>query len=217
MKTTLALYSLLILASAAQTLTPSDADLPIPVEDPAVVAPATADPELINTPSRNVGLDVEAYVNSVLSSLDMRNRKLDPFGRYQDPAYKPIQAPQLTRHATRARAVKIPLSDHIRLLPISMVNPAGGEFLIAASTYRVGDVLKLKTSAAEPLRVKVLSIRTDSVTFEDLATGETAAKDLTILPDGMSRGGEDIHPPGLVPKSDDHTIDLTDEDPLSQR
>ncbi|GAA5484420.1 hypothetical protein [Haloferula sargassicola] len=217
MKTIFVISAALSLTGLSQTLAPVPAP-PSGADSATSSAPEAKDnaPELINTPSRNVGLDVEAYLRSVESSLDMRNRQLDPFGRYQDPNRKAVVQQPLARH-TITKARTIPFSDHVNQLPISGV-VSGKEFLIGARTYRIGDQLTLKIERGE-LRVQVIAIGSDSVTFQDLASEESATKHLGILPPGMERGNKQSLPPGFVPLDQNPTIDLTPgtEDPLSQR
>ncbi|MBB5352358.1 hypothetical protein HNR46_002603 [Haloferula luteola] len=202
MKAATLLFALFISAAAGQSFS-----IPGNVPNPAPEGEGTVDREIVNTPSRYAVLNVDAYLRSVSASFDMRNRKLDPFCRYQDPNYRPVQ-PVVSRVSKRPTAVrKIPLSDYVNRLAITGINATRREFLMGFRTFHAGDTLRVKTEAGI-LSLEVLAIEPNRITFQNTESSETAIKQFEILPDGMTRGAA-TQPPGLVPNDEDATIDLT--------
>lgn len=216
MKTLQSILSLaLALPLAAQSLDPA-------VPDAAEVAAAVATEkkeeqlsELIAMPSRYVGIDADAYIQTVLASFEMRGRARDPFARHQDPNYKP-PTPVITKKAVKKYKPEpvTPFSDIVEAIPITAIIPAQGKFLVGGRSYAVGSRLKLNTGKDEPLVVHVVGIDSNRVNFRHGITNETAAHVLRVLPGGMSRGSG-IVPAGVVPTNTEDTIDLSGSTPNS--
>lgn len=187
-----------------ETQEPQDATV-----QPSASTEVATDGELINTPSKNVGLDVEAYVRFIRNSLDIRNRRIDPFGRYQDPNYKPAQKPTLTRRSSqKTQALKVPFGDQVASIPITIIDAGAGQFIVNSRTYKIGESFPLKTGNGTSVRITPIRIESGGVTFRNDETGETANKDLGILPNGMSRG-TNFTPAGLIPPTEDRAIDIS--------
>jgi hypothetical protein len=216
MKTTASILGLaLSLPLAAQSLESVDPA----TSDASIAAPeATADKtsELIAVPSRYVGIDADAYVQTILSSFEMRSRARDPFGRHQDPNFKP-PTPVIAKKAVKKYKPEpvTPFSDIVEAIPITAIIPAQGKFLVGGRAFSVGSRLKLNTGKDEPLTVHVVGIDQNRVNFRHGVTNETAAHVLKVLPGGMIRGGGEARPDGIIPANADDTIDLSGSSPNS--
>ena len=216
MKTIPSILSLaLVLPLAAQSL---DSVNPVNPEaslaTPEVESDGTA--ELIAIPSRYAGIDGDAYIQTILASFEMRGRARDPFGRHQDPNFKP-PTPVVTKKAVKKYKPEpvTPFSDIVEAIPITAIIPAQGKFLVGGSSYSVGARLKLNTGKDEPLTVHVVGIDNNRVHFRHGITNETAAHVLKVLPGGMTPGAAGARPPGFIPAGSDDTIDLSGGNPNS--
>ncbi|GAA5476548.1 hypothetical protein Hhel01_00020 [Haloferula helveola] len=166
--------------------------------------------ELITQPSRYVGLDLDAYLRSLSSSFEMRTRARDPFGRHQDPNFKP-PAPKITRKPKPGQIVKeraTPFPDIVAAIPITTIIPGKQKFLIGGQSYGIGQRLKLNTGKSEPLIVHVVSVETDRVTFRNGLTNELAAHTFEPLPGGMTPGTPS-KPAGLEVNDGEVPIDIS--------
>lgn len=175
--------------------------------EPATPAP---DPELINEPSRYAGIDIEAYIHAVSSTFSMRNRERDPFGRYQDPNYKPPVPKAAPRTIAKYKPAPVtPFSDIVAAIPITTIIAGQSKFLVKDRSFRTGDQIKLKTSGGKVITVHVVSVASDRVKFRHGTTNETAEQSLHLLPGGMQRGGGSILPRGLTDPNDQAPIDIS--------
>jgi hypothetical protein len=166
--------------------------------------------ELLKQPSRYAAADSEAYVEAVLSRCEILQRDRDPFGRHQDPNYKPPK-PVVEKKPTIARYKPepvTPFSDIVAAIPITAVIPAQSKFLVGGRAFSVGSQLKLNIGKDEPLTVHVVGIDANRVTFRHGDTNEVASHALQVLPGGVSRG-TGIIPAGVIPTSADDTIDVS--------
>lgn len=205
----------LVLPLAAQSLesvdpASSDASTPVPeVEE-------EKDKELIAVPSRYAGIDADAYIRTLLGSFEMRGRARDPFGRHQDPNFKP-PTPVVAKKAVQKYKPEpvTPFSDIVEAIPITAIIPAQGKFLVGGRAFSVGSRLKLNTGKDEPLTVHVVGIDNNRVNFRHGITNETASHVLKMLPGGMIRGGGEARPEGVIPADADHTIDVSGGSPNS--
>lgn len=224
MKTSARLLLLLTSSAVAQnfgSLAPAPADAPKEAAPAAAAEEAvattggesTVDPDLINTPSRYAGIDLDGYVRTLLASFDIRTRETDPFAFYQDPSKKPpeptINKPSAPRFVPRKA---IPFSEIIGRIDVRMVSPSKGQFMFHDRTFSVGDQIVLKTETASRLPVEVVRITAEAITFRNGTNGEVADLPTSAaLPGGMSRGTK-IVPAGMIPADEDIPIDLSEND-----
>lgn len=205
----------LVLPLAAQSLDTVDPATP----DTSIPAPKVEDnkkSELIAVPSRYAGIDADAYISTILASFEMRGRARDPFGRHQDPNYKP-PTPVIAKKAVKKYKPEpvTPFVDIVEAIPITAIIPAQGKFLVGGRSFSVGSRLKLNTGKDEPLVVHVVGIDNNRVNFRHGITNETAAHILKVLPGGMIRGGGGVRPDGFIPAGSDDTIDISGSTPNS--
>lgn len=176
-----------------------------------------AESELLASPSRYAGLDLDNYVQALSSSFSMRTRDLDPFARHQDPNFKPPQPAAPRPGITKPKKETItPFSDVIARINITAVVPAKQLFLVGERSFRVGDRIELDVGAEKPIFVHVMAIQANSVNFRHSVTDETADLSLGLTPEGMERGVA-LHPPGMVPKNSSAPLDARPNNPVSSR
>lgn len=168
--------------------------------------------DLTARPSRFVGDNQDAYIESLSSTFAISNRKIDPFGRHQDPNYKPPK-PEVIKPdpKTGVPVRKTPFSDYIAKLQIIGVMQAQQKFMInGGRAFTLNQVIPLKISDSKVMRVRVESIAANRVTFRNLETDEVAHKDFGLRPDGLepdtgiSRPGD-----GITPTGSDIPIDIS--------
>jgi hypothetical protein len=205
----------LVLPLAAQSLESVDPASPGTSAPPPEIEDEK-DSELISQPSRYAGIDADAYIRTLLASFEMRGRARDPFGRHQDPNYKPPTPVVAKKTVQKYKPEPVtPFSDIVEAIPITAIIPAQGKFLVGGRAFSVGARLKLNTGKDEPLTVHVVGIDNNRVNFRHGITNETAAHVLKMLPGGMIRGGGEDRPDGVIPANSDDTIDLSGGSPNS--
>ena len=177
-------------------------------EQPVV---AKTNPELINEPSRYAGIDLETYLQTISSTFSMRTRERDPFGRHQDPSYKPPVPKAPTRKIPKYKPAPVtPFEDIVEAIRITTIIPSQGAFLVDGRSFRVGDEIKLNTGNGKIISVHVVGVNSDSVRFRHGTTNETAEHSLRLLPGGMQRGGGgSIRPRGITSPDDQAPIDIS--------
>ena len=98
------------------------------------------------------------------------SKKIDPFGLYQNPNDIPKQAVPTTAPNVQKTPEAPPLKEVIAELKIHGVNPARGEFIIGLNRFKLDQTIQL----TKTIRVKVLDIGNNSVSFEDINNGDKA-------------------------------------------
>jgi hypothetical protein len=173
--------------------------------------------ELLASPSRYAGLDLNNYIQALSNSFSMRSRDVDPFARHQDPNFKPDK-PIITRSKVQKfkKEPITPFSDVIARINITAVMPTQQTFLVGERSFRIGDRIKLDVGKEKDISVHVVAIQANAVSFRHGVTGETADLTLKLMPEGMIRGIA-VHPPGMVSKNSDTPIDARPRNPISSR
>lgn len=206
----------LALPLAAQSLESIETDSPATAAPVASEAVTKDTSKLISTPARYVGVDADAYIRTHLASFEMRGRARDPFGRHQDPNFKPPTPVVAKKTVKKYKPEPVtPFSDIVEAIPITAIIPAKGQFLVGGRAFSVGSRLKLNTGKEEPLTVHVVGIDNNRVSFRHGITNETASHVLKMLPGGMIRGGGEDRPEGVIPANANDTIDISTSSPNS--
>lgn len=170
---------------------------------PAAATPASAS----IPPSRHVNAEnLPEYLRSVSSAFSIRSRETDPFGRFQDPNSKPIIKPTLTA-TKRVVPQATPFPDIVNLIKVTTIMPGERRFLIGNRTVSQGDTVPL-AFRGKNLRVVVVSVSSNRISFRNVDNGETAELALNMMPAGMRPGNDGIHAPGMVPDNPNAPIDL---------
>ena len=158
--------------------------------------------ELASSPSRYAGIDVDAYVNLLSASFAMRKRTYDPFGRHQDPNFKPVQPAKPKRRVLGAKPTPVmPFVDIIRAIRVTAVFPSRGMFMVDSREFHEGQRIPLKLSNGKDIPIHVIKVAADAITFRNGETNETALLDTGLKPDGLTRGDGRDAPPGMIEKN----------------
>jgi hypothetical protein len=167
-----------------------------------------AESELLASPSRYAGLELDSYIQALSTSFTMRNRDTDPFARHQDPNFKPIQpiAPKSKIPNFKKEPIT-PFSDIIARINVTAVMPAQQTFLVGGRTFKIGDRIRLDVGKEKFISVHVVAIQANSVTFRHGVTHQTANLSLKLMPEGMMRGKAD-HPPGMISENSDAPLNI---------
>ena len=167
-------------------------------------------------PSRFVGEEIADYTRSVAAVFAIRGRPIDPFGQFQDPDAKPAEKPVIQRTAQRAAPeVVVAFADMLRNLEITTIMPGERRFLVGNGWHKRGDILNL-SYRGKNLRVQIVEVTARRILFRNLDTGETATRELDLLPAGMSTGQGGLRAPGMVPSGANAPIILEPESPESR-
>jgi hypothetical protein len=186
-------------------------------ESQIAVISKEAETELLASPSRYAGLNVDNYIQALASSFTMRNRDYDPFARHQDPNYQPAQPVPSRKKIKRFEKEPVtPFSDVIARIDITAVMPAQKTFLVKGRNFKIGDRIRLDVGKEKFISVHVVAIEANSVKFRHGTTGETSSLTLKLMPDGMRRGIA-VHPPGMMPENSDTPLDARPRHPISSR
>lgn len=165
-----------------------------------------AESDLLSSPSRYAGLELDNYIQALASSFKMRTRDTDPFARHQDPNFKPIQPVAPKKGIPKFKKEPVtPFSDIIARINVTAVMPAQQTFLVGNRTFKIGDRIKLDVGKEKLISVHVVAIQANSVNFRHGITGETADLSLKLMPAGMERGTA-VHPPGMVAENSETPI-----------
>ena len=98
------------------------------------------------------------------------SRKIDPFGLYQNPDDIPKRTVAVAAPNVQKGPEAPPLKEVITGLKIHGVSPARGEFIIGLNRFKLGQTIQL----TKTIKVKVLDITNNSVSFEDISNGDKA-------------------------------------------
>lgn len=175
-------------------------------------APAPAprvNPDLIQKPSRHLGVDVDSYLTALVASFDMNDRDYGPFGKHQDPNFQPPKPKVAPRSAPKIDSEPItPFADIVAAIPVTTIIPGQDKFLVGGRSFTVGDTLKLRTGVEQTTPAVVTSVESDRVNFRHGETEETASLSLRLMPSGMRPGSAEIQPAGVTPTGSDAPIEL---------
>jgi hypothetical protein len=199
---------LLLLAGASAVRAQSAAGFTAPAPPSAPAAAVSPPADSVTTPSRMVDLSrIDAYTASLASVVSMRGRELDPFGHSQDPDAKPV----IKETATVARRIprqETPFSDIVQLITVNAIMPGEGSFLVGSRTVKTGEELPL-AFRGKSIRVKVTGVTARRITFQNIDSGETASRNMQLLPSGMERGARGaFSAPGMVADSANAPLEL---------
>jgi hypothetical protein len=186
-------------AEAAESGEQADAPAPAP----------KVNPDLIQQPSRHLGLDVDPYLTALLASFDMNDRDYGPFGKHQDPNFQPPKPKVAPKSVPKFNPEPItPFVDIVAAIPVTTIISGQDKFLIGGRSFTVGDTLKLRTGIEQTTPAIVTAVDADRVTFRHGETDETAALSLRLMPSGMQPGSAEIQPAGVTPVGSEAPIEL---------
>jgi hypothetical protein len=191
-------------AKSPKTSAPS----PTAAKATATEAAKEAEPIDIPTPSRLVGPgELNAYVASLSSIFSMKSRDNDPFGQAQDSDAKPIIKTVATANRRVPQLQATPFSDIVRMIVVTTIMPKEKRFLVGTRSIGQGDRFPL-TFRGKLIHIEVTEVSSREIAFRDLDSGETATRELDMLPAGMTPGNRGITARGMVPDRPDAPLEL---------
>lgn len=164
---------------------------------------------VVETPSRLVETEaIPEHVKSIATTFAMSKRETDPFGRLQDPEAKPIIKRPVVDAPQRAAVAQItPFIDIVRLIQVTTIIPKERKFLLGSRVVQKGEEVSF-AFRGRLVRVKVNDVTSRQITFQNIETGEVAARKLDLLPPGMSQGTRLLAARGLSKDTSTTPIDL---------
>jgi hypothetical protein len=151
------------------------------------------------------GSDLAAYISTYSGRFSIKNRQTDPFGRFQNPDFKPAE-PKIVSSKGRPSfkpAPPTPFVDVVSAIEVNTVDLAKQRFLVGTREFRKGSVFPVQLPNGKNIKIQVLSVSSTVIRFRNLETGETADRKLEMLPPGMSKGGHPRVAPGMQSTSPD--------------
>lgn len=169
----------------------------------AAPAPAPVSAEALKKiPSRYAGTGPEmaAYIEAYSSRFGIKQRQTDVFGRFQDPNYVPAQPVQIAKgNSTKQifQVPKVPFSDVVAAIEVNTIDLSKHRFFSSGREFRLNSVLTLRPGSGKLVKAQVIKITSKSISFRNPETGETAIKQMEMMPSGMTRGTDGISAPGM--------------------
>ncbi|MBK1882600.1 hypothetical protein JIN85_09245 [Luteolibacter pohnpeiensis] len=148
-------------------------------------------------PSRYAGADPTDYIKTMEAKLAAPSRKTDPFGLLQDPDAKPAGPAQ---PIDVPKVPSIPLENIVGRMQINTIMPAEHQFLIGSRVISQGDMLPVSFNGAV-VQIEIVEVNSRRILFRNPQNKDTYARELDLLPPGMTRSSGNDAPPGMVPDS----------------
>lgn len=153
-------------------------------------------------PSRNVSQeDYPEYVKAMTAIFSAGSRKTDPFGQFQDPDAKPIVRKPPPMANRPAPIPTVSLAEVVDRIEITTIMPAARKFLVGSRTFSQGDQIPVIFQNKQ-IRLQVVNVTARQIDFRNMENGETAARVLNILPEGMTKGHQGLSAPGIFSEGD---------------
>ena len=156
-------------------------------------------------PSRYAGQDPTEYLKTLEANLAVSSRETDPFGLLQDPDARPVELKPQESQTPKIPA--IPLADIIGRIQINTIMPSERKFLIGSRVVSQGDVLPVNFNGSV-IRIQIVEVSSRRILFRNPENNDTYAREMDLLPPGMTRGTDEMTPPGMVPDSSGTPLQL---------
>ena len=200
---------------AAAPATPVQAGTAVPAKQATIA-------ELGPSRYAGAGPELAAYVERFASTMSIRTRTTDPFGRYQDPEFKAPEPKIINSNKNNAiprAAPPMPFSDVVAAIQVNVVIPGQKRFLIStaagARSMKQGDVFPIQLPSGKRVRVQVRSVTASAIQFLNVDTGETGVLKPGVMPEGMQKGTGGITAPGMQPDGPDAPLEIQAISPIS--
>jgi hypothetical protein len=178
---------------------------PSSTTQPRAELPLDARPSRLVTPE-----DVNEYSARIASKFLIKSQGRDPFGNNQDLTVAPIA--KTTTNEVVVQPNRITLAEIVKRLSITMIRHGEKQIIIGTRSFTLGDEIPV-TISGKPLALKFTAITAQQLTFKNVATGETAIRELNPRPAGMTPGKKRDTPVGMTPTNSNAPIDLGGNDP----
>jgi hypothetical protein len=171
---------------------------------PAAPGAAVAQVEALKkVPSRYAGSgpELKTYIEAYSARFGVRQRQTDVFGRFQDPSYVPAQPGPIANGNKPKQSYKVPTTpfpDVVAAIEVNTIDLSKRRFFVGSREFRLNSVLNLRLPTGKAVKAQVTQITSKSITFRNPEGGETAVKQVSMMPSGMSRGTSGISAPGMA-------------------
>ncbi len=171
--------------------------------------PAPDVDQLITKPSRFSISHVEQYTDARIAGFYMNDKKMDAFGLYQDPTFRPVikNTPTAIKRGPSHIAAK-PLSEIVQGIKVSTIMVREKKFLVGVRSFKEAEEFSISYDEGRTKRLKVIKVDPSEITFKDLDSNEEAKLKIDVLPPGMSAGDDSIKPAGMVSPAGDQPLIL---------
>ena len=130
--------------------------------------------------------DRELWCDEMKSKLKMRKASKDPFGLAKNYVKK-VAAPKIVEQ--QDEVVNRDFENSIQNLKIGVINAAKRTFWLNSKSYQAGSIFNMKSlSLGIDFKVKVISVNSSGIIFEDMNSGKTSNKPIGGRPAGFSSG-----------------------------
>lgn len=144
---------------------------------------------------------------SLMSKLDDRQRKVDPFGMSMDPENQVVVAEEEVDAAPKQVTS---LEEAVARFRVSGVIPQRAEVIVGARSLGVGDRVLIEHKEVR-FDLMIVAITAHQISLKDSETGEVASVDLGIVPDklpvGASEGGGIDASTGIQPMNSAYQVE----------
>jgi hypothetical protein len=191
----------IVVITSAIAQTPKHATTKLPSATPlAAELPLEARSSSLITPD-----NYTAYINSIAKKFLIKEQSHDPFGNNQDLTTPPVVKAKTTE--TAAITNRVTLADVVMRLDIGMIIPSEKKIVIKTRSFRTGDEIPVKLNG-QKISLKFTAMTAQQLTFSNVATGETATRELNQKPAGMTPGNRQNSPLGMTPNNTNAPFDL---------
>ena len=135
--------------------------------------------------------ECQKWVEEMKARLPMAKKKFCPFGLNQTPQAKKVPV--------AAAKGNFAFAEAIDKIPVTMVSPLEGRFIVGASEFSEGNVIPIH-SQGKKFKAKIVSVKRGGILFENIKTGEKAKKNLA-KPNPFDKGKGIGELPGVVPNN----------------
>ena len=142
----------------------------------------------------------QEWLAEMRATLPIAHRQRGPFGHIQDPS-----APVVKKKIAPVRSDAF--LNAIGAIKVTAVLPADDKFIIGAREFVEGEVLPLIRGGRQ-FNVKIISVKMDSIVFQNVNTGEYVKRNMYTLPDGMTPNGKMDSIEGITPVGRDKKAPL---------
>lgn len=156
--------------------------------------------QLKSKPSRFAVGNVGLYTSARSATFYMADKKMDAFGLFQDPTFRPPTPKNTTATIKKgpSHIAAKPLSEIVKGIKVSTIMIKEKSFLVGVRSFKQGQEFAISYDEGRTKRLQVTRVDPGEITFRDLDSNEEAKLKIDVLPLGMSAGDERLKPAGMV-------------------
>ena len=132
--------------------------------------------------------ECQKWVEEMRASLPMATQELCPFGLKQAIGLEKEQVVEAKRDLAFAKA--------INKIPITIVNPGEGKFIVRANEFSKGDIIPIH-SEGKKFKAEIVAVKGNGIVFKNIKTGEKVSKNLA-KPEVFDRKNRLDKTPGVM-------------------